>query len=286
MKTVLVTGATSGFGWHTVKVFLANGDRVIATGRNLSQRKDAFVDCREQYKDRLFEVDLDVTQKSQIEALVQWTLQRNFQIDVLVNNAGYGLFGALEELEEEQIRRQFEVNFFGLIQVTQAFLPALRKSKGKIFNLSSAFGFIGFPLSSVYCASKFAVEGLTESLDYELAPHGVQVCLIEPGGYRTKFSPNLEVAKNSSDSKSVYHRQNENYRRLREKMISAPKAADPAEVAYGILKLASEGKMPLRVQFGKDSKGTRLMKSLVPGSFFRWATHSMYSKIFLKELKS
>ena len=113
------------------------------------------------------------------------------KLDALVNNAGYGLFGVFEELSEDLIRKQMEVNFFGCVLLTQALLPSIRATRGVILNLSSMLGFFAPPMSSLYCASKFAIEGWSESLHFELAPHGVRVVLIEPGSFNTQFGSNL-----------------------------------------------------------------------------------------------
>lgn len=216
MRKVLITGATSGFGKLLVDAFLQNGDYVIATGRNIHSRKEIFEDERLKYKDHFQEIDLDVTNPDQVILAADSVFKKFGSLDILINNAGYGLFGALEDLEKEEIRYQMEVNFFGTVDVTRAFLPMLRKSRGKIFNFSSVFGFMGFPLTSLYCASKYAIEGLTESLRAELAPHGVQVCLIEPGGYRTNFGKNLSWSQKNPDS--IYRLQMKNYRELHEKV--------------------------------------------------------------------
>jgi short-subunit dehydrogenase len=228
MRRVLVTGATAGFGKLIVEAFLENGDLVIATGRKLTNRKEIFETERMNYQNRLIEIDLDVTDKEQIEAAVNEVSVQGGNIDILINNAGYGLFGALEDLKEEEIRYQMEVNFFGTVNVTKAFLPMLRNTQGKIFNFSSVFGFMGWPLTSLYCASKYAVEGLSESLRGELAPHGVQVCLIEPGGYKTSFGNNLTWSQPHSGS--VYGQQFSNYQDLRQKM-SQRKLQLPSEVS-------------------------------------------------------
>jgi short-subunit dehydrogenase len=163
-RTIVITGATSGFGLSLVREFLKNGDKVIATGRNLTMRQEVFAAERAKYKDQLIEKNLDITSDTESLELKKYLEDQSLKIDVLINNAGHGLFGALEDLSTQQIRQQFEVNFFGLVNLTQLLLPLLIKASGKIFNFSSVFGFTGFPLSSAYCASKFAVEGFSESL--------------------------------------------------------------------------------------------------------------------------
>jgi NAD(P)-dependent dehydrogenase (short-subunit alcohol dehydrogenase family) len=278
MRKVLITGATSGFGKLLVEAFLRNGDMVLATGRNLTTRQDILAIERAKYPGKLVEYSLDITNKNEVTFVSQTVAKEFGSLDILVNNAGYGLFGALEDLKEEEIRYQMEVNFFGTVSVTQALLPLLRKSKGKIFNFSSVFGFMGFPLTSVYCASKYAIEGLTESLRGELAPHGVQVCLIQPGGYRTNFGGS--IAWGDSRSESPYHLQSSNYQALRIK-FAEKNSQDPAEVSKGVLKLSLQSKMPMRKVFGKDGKASLIMKSL-PSVLYWLVMDIANRKIFLK----
>lgn len=279
MRKVVITGATSGFGKLLVDAFLKNGDYVIATGRDINSRKELFESERTKYSKSFMEVDLDVTQKEQVRQAAGIISQKLGNIDILVNNAGYGLFGALEDLKDEEIRYQMEVNFFGTVEVTRAFLPMLRISKGKIFNFSSVFGFMGFPLTSLYCASKFAVEGLTESLRSELSPHGVQVCLIEPGGYRTNFGKNLSWSQ--SNSASIYGLQMKNYRELHES-ISKKKPQEPHEVSDGILKLSRKKKLPMRKVYGKDGIASYIMKNYVPNCIYYFMMDTFLKKMFMR----
>jgi NAD(P)-dependent dehydrogenase (short-subunit alcohol dehydrogenase family) len=279
MRRVLITGATSGFGKLLTQAFLKNGDLVIATGRNLTSRSEVFETERNQYGDQLIEIAMDVTNQSEISMALNLVASRLTHLDILINNAGYGLFGPLEDLKEEEIRYQMEVNFFGTVNVTRAFLPMLRKSQGKIFNFSSVFGFMGFPLTSLYCASKYAIEGLTESLRGELAPLGVQVCLIEPGGYRTNFGTNLLWSHRGEDS--IYKRQFHNYKELHQK-ISKRKPQHPSEVSNGILILSKKSKLPMRQVFGKDGMFSHLLKRCLPSSLYFVLMDLVFEKVFLR----
>lgn len=279
MRKVLITGATSGFGKLLVEAFLRNGDYVIATGRNLSTRKEVFEKERTAYSDKILEVTMDVTNKAEVEAAVKLIEGKHGSVDILINNAGYGLFGALEDLQEEEIRYQMEVNFFGTVNVTKSFLPLLRSAKGKIFNFSSVFGFMGFPLTGLYCASKYAVEGLTESLRGELAPHGVQVCLIEPGGYRTNFGNNL--AWSQKNPASIYRQQFNNYKSLHQK-ISQRKPQQPSEVSEGILKLSKRSRLPMRKVYGKDGLMSHIMKRCLPSSLYFGIMDTVFKKVFMR----
>jgi NAD(P)-dependent dehydrogenase (short-subunit alcohol dehydrogenase family) len=277
MRTVLITGATSGFGKLLTEAFLKQGDRVIATGRNLLDRREIFEKDREIYQDKLVELNMDVTKKSEIQDVINTVREKNLPLDILINNAGHGLFGALEDLEEEDIRHQMEVNFFGTVLVTKMFLPFLRGSRGKIFNFSSVFGFMGFPHTALYCASKYAVEGLTESLRGELSPFGVQVCLIEPGGYRTNFGSNIRWVQKTS----TYEVQISNYRELHRK-ISLRKPQQPMEVALGILELSKKSSLPMRKVFGRDGNLSYVLKRFLPSFFYFGLMDMVFKKIFLR----
>jgi NAD(P)-dependent dehydrogenase (short-subunit alcohol dehydrogenase family) len=168
-----------------------------------------------------------------------------------------------------------EVNFFGTVNVTKTFLSMLRSSKGKIFNLSSVFGFMGFPLTSLYCASKYAVEGFTESLRGELAPHGVQVCLIEAGGYPTNFGQNLMWGSFSAP----YQRQSDNYKALRDKM-NLRKPQDPGDISRGLLQLSLKKTLPMRKVFGKDARASHFLKRIFPSFLYFKLMDAVFKKIF------
>lgn len=181
----LITGTSTGFGRALAQAALAQGDRVIATARNLGKIQD----LEDNYPQTAKAIRLDVTDRATIQTAVQTGLAAFGRIDVLVNNAGYGLMGAVEEVSDQQIRDQFETNFFGLLNVIRAVIPTFKKQgSGHILNLSSAGGRITLPTLGLYHASKFAVEGLSETLAQELKPFGVKVTIIEPGGFDTDFA--------------------------------------------------------------------------------------------------
>jgi NAD(P)-dependent dehydrogenase (short-subunit alcohol dehydrogenase family) len=278
MRSVVVTGATAGFGKLLVQEFLKNGDQVIATGRKLTSRREIFVAEREQYAGRLIEKNLDVTDANERKEFAAFCKTELKTVDVLINNAGFGLFGALEDTSEALIRRQMEVNFFGSAFMIQELLPSLRASRGKIVNLSSTFGFMAFPMASLYCASKYAIEGLSESLYYELAPHGVQVCLIEPGSYRTQFSQNMAWADGSEDARSAYAKQTRNFRGFQGKLSTRSNPPNPLEVATGIVRLCSRKKLPLRAVYGKDSRFSKVFRKFTPERLFLRAIGKMTDK--------
>jgi NAD(P)-dependent dehydrogenase (short-subunit alcohol dehydrogenase family) len=187
-KTVLVTGASSGIGQSSAIYFRQKGWNVAATMRYPEKHGDRVTET-------LICPRLDVTAPATITSAIAETLDKFGRIDVLVNNAGYGLTGALESLSIEQIRRQYETNVFGLIIVTQSVLPTMRSQRaGTIINVSSIGGRLAFPFCSAYHSTKWAVEGLSEALRFELRPFGIEVKLIEPGGIRTDFGDrNMET---------------------------------------------------------------------------------------------
>ncbi len=185
-KTVLITGASSGFGKDTALLFKKEGWNVAATMRSPDKAQDWATPAG------LFTPRLDVTDTATINEAVRATVERFGGIDVLVNNAGFALMGPLEGTPPEELRREYDTNVLGLIAVTQAVLPTMREAKrGTIVNISSMGGRLTFPLLSAYHSTKFAVEGLTESLQYELGVHGVRVKLVEPGAVRTNFGSSM-----------------------------------------------------------------------------------------------
>lgn len=180
----LITGCSSGFGRILADLALAQGDCVIATARN----PDQIADLAAPHPDRLLTLALDVTDPASIKAALAQVEARFGRLDVLVNNAGFGLVGAVEELEPREYRPMFETNLFGLIEVTRAALPLMRRTGGgRIVNLSSVGGITGRQGFGLYNASKFAVEGLSEALAEEVAPFGIRVIIVEPGAFRTAF---------------------------------------------------------------------------------------------------
>ena len=190
-KVVIITGASRGFGELIAKKFQKQKFQVIATMRNVDSSPSLM---------ELDNVDikkLDVTNKSDIKNVVDFTIKKYSRIDILINNAGYGAFGLLEEASEQEIRNQFDVNYFGLIDCIRGVLPQMRKQKdGVIINISSIAGRFGLPFTSLYNSSKFAVEGLTECLHYELSLFGIDIKTVAPGSFRTGFHDSVNFTEN------------------------------------------------------------------------------------------
>ncbi|SHM76829.1 SDR family oxidoreductase [Mucilaginibacter sp. OK098] len=243
-KTVLITGASSGFGRMAAKLFHTKDWNVIATMRSPEKEVELTT------LSNVFISKLDVTDKLSIQNTVAAGIEKFGKIDVLVNNAGYGALGALEAATEEQVKQQFDVNLFGLIEVTKAVLPGMRQQKsGIIINVSSVGGRITFPFCSLYHATKFAVEGLTESLQYELNPLGIRLKIVEPGGYKTEFagrSMNLFGANDLNDYKPAF----DNFIAM---LDNWPMSENIGEVADAIYEAATDGTEKLRYPVGHDA---------------------------------
>jgi NAD(P)-dependent dehydrogenase (short-subunit alcohol dehydrogenase family) len=247
-KRWLITGASSGFGLELARAALARGDSVVGTLRQREQA-DSFATLA---PGRSHAVVLDVTRAADIVPAVQEAMQKAGRIDVLVNNAGYGLFGAVEEVSDAEGRHVMETNFFGALAVTRALLPQLREQRsGHIFNISSAAGVIGFPGCGLYSASKFALEGMSEALAAELAPFGVRVTIVEPGGFRTKFAGGSmrqaeQVLQAYADTPAAKARNSIS-------RYDGRQPGDPAKAARAIITALEAPQAPLRLVLGADA---------------------------------
>ena len=268
MNTALVTGGTSGFGYALTEGLLDRGWKVVVVGRNLQNRVELFPKFERDFKDRFFKIDVDLENPAAANIITNWFTETKSDLNLLVNNAGFGLFGALEDLSDSQIEKQMKVNFFSPVFLCKSLLPLLSKSHGKIYNVSSTFGFVGFPLTSLYCASKFALEGFSESLDYELRPHGVRSILIEPGSFPTSFGRNIVWGENSMSANSKYVKQTQNYELLRAKLRENNQSVDTTQITDVILKSFAQKNPPQRIRIGKDSKFTWFLKKFSPENLF------------------
>ena len=239
-----VTGTSQGFGQEIVRAALSRGDNVIATSRNPKKVAATFGSAG----NRLSAIYLDLSNDQQVKATVAGAAERFGRIDVLINNAGHGLLGAVEEAQDSEINGVFETNVFGLLRVTRAVLPFLRKQRsGHIVNLSSIGGLVGLPGWGIYNATKFAVEGISEALAVELAPLGIGVTVVEPGPFRTDFLGGslAAVARTISDydqtaGKTRTYRDDNN----------GTQAGDPVRAAEVIVGAVAENKAPLHLLLG------------------------------------
>lgn len=283
MKTILITGSSSGFGLEMVQDLINEGHFVIATLRDSENRLEIFEKITD--KSKLKILTLDVCSKEDIGSAVSYVnTEHDGKLDVLINNAGYGLYGALEDVSEEQVRHQMEVNFFGPALLTQELLPSLRKTKGKVINISSVMGRFSLPLGSVYSASKFALEGLSEGLYYELKPFGVQVCAVQPGAHRTGFVKAMIWGDKSNNDDSPYINQTKGLLRNVEEMTSRPAATGSENVSKIVSKLIRKRRMPRRVLAGKDAVATGIAQKFLPEALYHEILHRSYEKVFGSEI--
>jgi NAD(P)-dependent dehydrogenase (short-subunit alcohol dehydrogenase family) len=275
-KTVLITGCSSGFGLSITQALLQEGWKVIATTRNI----DTSTELKKITHSSLTILTLDVTSHTDRQCIQKYIADNlDGNLDCLINNAGYGLLGPFEELTEEQIRHQLEVNLFGVIFLTQLCLPFLRKSHGRIINVSSLLGYLAFPLQSLYVTSKFALEGFTETLHYELAPHGIQVTLIEPGAHNTRFGENI-ISASTHNEISDYQQQKNNFSAFRKKLMTN-KNGSSEKLACCVIKLLNQSSMPLRKRIGYDANILYFIKRITPTFLFNRLLHHFYKRIFL-----
>lgn len=251
-KVAIVTGSSSGIGYATSLLLARNRFHTYATMRNIEKSAD-IQEIANKERLPLQVIQLDVNDDASIRNSIKRIERENERIDVLINNAGYGLVGAFEDLSVEEIKSQFETNFFGVIRLTQQVLPIMRKQKsGTIVNVSSGAGRIGFPGMSAYVSSKFALEGLSESMSYELEPFGIKVIIIEPGVIRTNFKKNSVMSEKSLDNSSISP-----YSSIIQKIDSSissiiEHATPPEDVAKAILHAITSNNPELRYLVGND----------------------------------
>jgi len=246
-KVWFITGASRGFGALIAKDALARGDKVVATARNPQTVINALGS-----HPNLLALKLDVTsEQAAIEAAEQ-SIQHFSRIDILVNNAGYGLLGAVEESGDQEVKDLFNTNVFGVLNVIRAVVPYMRKqASGHIINISSIGGYASYPGWGVYCATKFAVEALTESLAYELQPFGIKATTVEPGFFRTDFLDSTSLVS----TKNNFAEYAETVGAMRDFAASANHAqpGDPTKLSKAILELVDSENPPLRLPLGSDT---------------------------------
>lgn len=245
-KVWFITGCSTGFGRYIAKQAIASGYKVVVTARNVEQVKDITAGN----EDSTLALPLDVTKQEQIESAVAATIEKFGRIDVLVNNAGIGYFGSVEESVEEETRKMFEINFWGLMHVTNAVLPHMRAQKsGHIINFSSIGGLTSFPTLGYYHATKYAVEGVSESLSQELAPFNIHVTLIEPSGFRTDWGGRSSVKTDTAIpelKESIVGQMLQSMDQM-----AGQEAGDPAKAAAAVIQVVETPAPPLRLLLGQ-----------------------------------
>ena len=281
-KVALVTGSSSGIGFETALLLARSGFQTYASMRNLEKAK-TITEKTDKEKLPLQIVHLDVNDDESVIDAIDKIVKEKDRIDVLVNNAGYGLFGSLEDMTIEEIKEQFETNFFGVIRVTQKVLPIMRRqeSGGTIVNVSSVGGRMSVPILSAYNSTKFALEGLSESISYELEPFGIRVIIIEPGFIRTNIMNSSILTKKALYPSSPYFSLSQNVVNHFKSMVNNPSSSLPEEVAKVVLQAVTSENPQLRYTVGNDADAIMQTKRNMTDTEFG----NLIKKQFLSELK-
>ncbi|MBS3158856.1 SDR family oxidoreductase [Candidatus Woesearchaeota archaeon] len=266
MKTILITGASSGIGKSTVELFAKKAWNVVATMRDPSKAKEF------NWPENVLVLKLDVTNKKEILNARKKAEEKFGNIDVLVNNAGYALIGAIETCSEKQIRDQFETNFFGAVNVIKEFLPRMReRNSGTLINISSIAGKAVFPHYGYYCATKCSIEAVSEALWYNLIHTSVRVKIIEPGTIQTQFyAKGMEIG----EIKIPF------YEKTADKQLTGIKTegrTDPKVIAELIYKAATDNSRKLRYHAGQFSTSLLLLRKILPDSAFMWLVRKKFN---------
>lgn len=264
-KVWFITGTSTGFGRDLAELALEMGNKVVATAR----KPETLAALTAKYGDNVLAVALDVTRPDTITTAVQAATDKFGRIDVLVNNAGYGTLGAFEEVTDAQMRAQFETNFFGALAMTRAVLPLLRAQRsGHILNVSSIGGLSAFPSLGSYCASKFALEAVSESLAAEVKPFGIHVTLVEPGAFRTAIvATGMTVGANRMPEYAPFTDGIEKAF----KDMDGKQPGDPRRAAHAMIQITEAADPPLRLLLGSDAlEGARRKLDALKADFDTW----------------
>ncbi|WP_158992693.1 oxidoreductase [Mucilaginibacter sp. L196] len=264
-KVWFITGCSTGFGRELAKQVLELGHKAVVASRKTDDVADIVTD----YPDTSIAVKLDVTNSDEIKSSVEEAIKKFGQIDVLVNNAGIGYFGAIEESEDDEVRRMFEINFWGLANITKAVLPLMRKQRsGNIVNIASIGGLVGFPAVGYYNATKFAVDGFSDALSKETAPLGIKVTVVCPSGFRTDWA-----GRSANNSKIVI----DDYKTTAEtnkntiRGYSGKQPGDPVRAAKAIVDAVESENPPLHLLLGAAAlKGARNKLEVLKKDFDTW----------------
>jgi len=249
-QVAVVTGSSNGIGKEIALMLARSGFTTYATMRNLAKSSELRIIAEKEVLP-LKIVQLDVTDDNSVKNAIKLIIEQSNRLDVLVNNAGYGLSGALEDLNIDEIKSQYETNVFGLIRTTQAVLPIMRKQmSGIIVNIISGLGRFGIATCSAYASTKFAIEGLSESMSYELEPFGIRTIIIEPGVIKTNFIKSSVLAKKSKDPNSAYIQLIKGMKSGMENLVK--NAADPQYVAKIVIDAIMDKNPKMRYFAGKD----------------------------------
>ena len=277
-KVAVVTGSSSGIGFETSLLLAGNGFYTYATMRDTG-KSDKIAEIAKRDNLSLEVVQLDVSNDKSVKDAINIIAEKRGRIDVVVNNAGYGSTGAVEDFLIDEIKTQFETNFFGAVRVIQSVLPLMRAQRnGIIVNISSIGGRIAFPFSPSYASTKFAIEGLSEALQYEVAQFGIRIILIEPGIIRTSFFENIKRARKAEDSSSPYLRLLQKRIARVKRMFDNGTAAE--EVANVILKAVTSYSEERNLRYVVGSDATLLTekrRSMTDGEFFNFMSKHIFN---------
>jgi NAD(P)-dependent dehydrogenase (short-subunit alcohol dehydrogenase family) len=286
-KVAVVTGSSSGIGFETSLLFARKGFYTYATMRNLN-KSQKINDIVKKENLPLNVLQLDVTDDKSVKDAIRQITDESSRIDVLVNNAGYGVIGAVEDLSLEEFKSQFETNFFGVIRVTKEVIPIMRNqgSGANIINVSSVGGKIGLPLNSAYISSKFALEGLSESMRYELEQFGIDVILIEPGVVKTNFFENADVVVNNNNTSTTNNNKTSPYSKLTQKlfegfepMLNSSSSSVSSDVAEVIYQAIESNNREVRYPVGKDAVSIiKTRQNLSDKELENWIKESIFQQ--------
>mgnify|MGYP003575058681 FL=1 len=281
-KVAVVTGSSSGIGFETSILLARKGFYTYATMRNLNKSLK-IKEIAEKENLHLKVLKLDVTDDKSVKDAIRQITDESSRIDVLVNNAGYGVMGAVEDLSLDEFKSQFETNFFGVIRVTKEVIPIMRNQEnGNIINVSSVGGKIGLPLNSAYISSKFALEGLSESMRFELEQFGIDVILIEPGVVKTNFFENVVINNNTSTTNN----KTSSYSQLTQKlfegfipMLNSSSSSVSSDVPQVIYQAIESNNRQVRYTVGKDAVSIiKTRQNLSDKEFEKWIKESIFQQ--------
>jgi NAD(P)-dependent dehydrogenase (short-subunit alcohol dehydrogenase family) len=279
IKVAVVTGSSSGIGFETSLLLARNDYYTYATMRNID-KSHKIKDTAKQDNLPLEVLQLDVNDEKSVKNAFAKIIEDKQRVDLLINNAGYDVMGPVEELSLDDFKSQFETNFFGLIRVTKEVIPIMRsQNKGTIVNVSSIGGRIGFPLNSAYQSSKFALEGFSESMRYELEEFGINVILVEPGVIKTNFFENIKVNENSAKKTSPYAPLMQKGYEGWKPMLEGSSSSSPQDVAEVILKAVKSNNPEIRYLVGNDAVSLiEKRKNMTDKEFENWIKESLFEQ--------
>lgn len=278
-QVIVLTGISSGIGFFLSHLLANDNHTVYGILRNVDKFHKNVEKYKMQFKENLKIVSMDIRNYDKGKQLIDEIITKHQRIDVLINNAGYGLYGAFEEFHEKDFREQIETNFFAPVMYTKMVLPIMRKnSYGKIVNIASILGKLTIPTGTAYCSSKHALVAFTESLRYEVAHFGIQVCSVEPGLIETDFKANMKFSVDLDDENSPYYTLNQ---KIKEQLTKYPSFTTKAEIAAKkIYELLNRDFLPAHYQIGIDASFYQNLKTLLPENFIDFFMRNYVKSIF------